>query len=97
MLFRSKCLDGSIAREVLGSKWAWLVSMLIHKLDLADGDKLKVDYATQQILSLELQRLAGRRWCHDVDNPPASVEVMCGHEYTRREFREYFQTVNERN
>ena len=94
---RAKCLDGSIAREVLGSKWAWLVSMLIHKLDLADGDKFKVDYATQQILSLELQRLAGRRWCQDVDYPPASVEVMCGQEYTRREFREYFQTANERN
>jgi hypothetical protein len=67
---RAKCLEGSEAREVLGPRWAFLVNLLLERLDVAKGDRLVCDYPTKQLLSGELQRLVGRRWCRDFENPP---------------------------
>jgi len=83
---RAKCLDGSIARDVLGPKWAYLVSMLLDALELSQGDKLNASFIQGQILCGELQRLAGRSWCESAENPPD--EVLLGEKYTRREWRE---------
>jgi len=87
---RPKCLDGSVAREVLGPRWAFMLQRLLEALHLAEGDKLEMDYVTQDLLSCELQRAAGRKWCHRVENP--STE-LCGETWLRRDFNEYFSTL----
>jgi hypothetical protein len=84
---RAKCLDGSEASEVLGPKWAFLVTEMIHRLGLAEGDRLVLDYPTKQLLSGELQRLAGRRWCRQYEYPPP--REWLGHPWSWRESNDF--------
>ena len=84
---RAKCLDGSVAREVIGSKWAFQVNRLLESLQLATGDKLNAAYVERDLLSRELQRLAGRVWCEAVENP-AKVELL-GETFTWREWHDW--------
>jgi hypothetical protein len=89
---RAKALDGSMACNVIGSRWAYLLTMLLEKLGLNKGDTLTLDYITGDILSCELQRMAGRSWCRAQTHPLR--EVVLGEEYTRREWREYLGKFN---
>ncbi len=84
---RAKCLDGSVAYEVIGSKWAFQVNRLLESLQLATGDKLNAAYVERDLLSRELQRLAGHAWCKAVENP-VKVELL-GEAFTWREWNEW--------
>ena len=84
---RAKCLDGSVAREVIGSKWAFQVNRLLESLQLATGDKLNTAYDERELLSRELQRLAGRVWCKSVENP-VRLELL-GETFTWREWHDW--------
>jgi hypothetical protein len=84
---RAKCLDGSVAGEVIGSKWAFQVNRLLESLQLATGDKLNAAYVERDLLSRELQRLAGHVWCEAVENP-ARLELL-GETFNWREWHEW--------
>lgn len=86
---RVKCFDGSQAAEVLGPRWAYHASNLTHRLGLADGPRLKPDFAARQVLSRELQRLAGRRWCRGMDQ--VARHECCGLTYTAGQWREMWE------
>jgi hypothetical protein len=86
---RAKCLDGTQAREVLGSRWAFKVTRLLAALQLAEGPKLTASWLVMDLLSRELQKLAGRRWCKSAELPVC--EVLLGEEYTRRQWREMWK------
>jgi hypothetical protein len=79
-------LDGSQARKVIGSRWAYFVTLLLDKLHLASGDNLTFDFSTGQLLSCELQRLAGRVWCAAYDAEPC--RVLCGETYSKEDWNE---------
>lgn len=81
---RHRQLDGSQARGVIGSRWSYFVSLLLDKLGLAQGDKLIFDFSTGQLLSGELQRLAGRSWCQEYDAEPC--RELLGEKYSRADW-----------
>ena len=86
---RPKCLDGSAARNVLGSRWAFKVQRLLEGLYLAKSEVFSPEYRAKSILSAHLQRAAGRNWCRQYENPPST---LCGIEMFRRDINDYFST-----
>lgn len=66
---RAKCFNGAEAAAVLGDRWAWHVTRLLTGLGLNDGGRLYGDYTVIDLLSRELQKLAGRPQCRSVENP----------------------------
>jgi hypothetical protein len=86
---RQRCLDGSQACFVIGPRWAFYISMLLDRLDLGHGDVLAMDYSTGQLLSGELQRLAGRSWCEE--NDKEVCRVLLGETYSRAEWDEMME------
>jgi hypothetical protein len=92
---RAKCLDTAQAASVLGPRWAFFLTHLIEKLELADGDKLKVGYLENNILSCELQRQAGRSWCKESDKTLDPVYFL-GEQKTGVAWRKIFNASRNR-
>jgi hypothetical protein len=63
------------------------VNQLLERLQLANGDKLIATYAERDLLSRELQKLAGRKWCKSVENP--LVIELLGEKFNWPQWRAY--------
>jgi hypothetical protein len=87
---RLKCFDGSAARDALGSRWAFHLTRLQHRLGLHQGATVGHDYVAKKILFGELQRFVGREHCRAVEHP---CRVFCGDEWTVRDLNEYFSSL----
>lgn len=87
---RAKKFDATQLREVIGSKWAFLVNRLLQGLQLVTGDIQQMDYAVRELLRNEMGRLVGLNWCKKFEFP--TLPQFLGEDYTWREFNDYMES-----
>jgi hypothetical protein len=86
---RPKCFDVSGVSQVLGSRWAFQLSSLLASCGFTKGPSVAGCFARLDIISRELQRLAGSRWCRDADQK--AERFMCGVWWGPDEWRGYWE------
>ena len=83
---RPKWLDGTQAREILGSRWAFHLHNFIQKLSDEPVPEMVWDYLQRELVKRELAALAGARHVRHIERE--KVYLVCGEGYTAREIRE---------
>jgi hypothetical protein len=85
---RPKMLDGSQAREILGSRWAYHVTGLIRQVSDAAVPFMVWDYLTRQLVAREIGMIAGIKAVKFSERE--KKYVVCGEIYNARGIRNDF-------
>jgi hypothetical protein len=85
---RQKMMDGTQARAVLGSRWAWRVHKLIQTVSDEAVPFMVWDFPMQQVVKRELYHYADRRQLHLINLPKNHDVFLRGERFTPAEFAE---------
>lgn len=83
---RPKWLDGTQAREILGSRWAFHLHNLIQKLSDQPVPEMVWSYLERELVKRELAAVAGLRHIQHIERE--KQYIVCGEIYTPAQIRE---------
>jgi len=88
---RPKMLDGTQAREILGSRWAYHVTELIRKVSDAAVPFMVWNYTERQLVAQEIGMIAGQKQIRHFER--LKNYAVCGAIYTATEIRNDFDEL----